>query len=211
MKFVKMVAVCAVVALGVSASSAMAGSVTTPNYRYGYSSMRYDRVVGSCDNGRSGVAAVAGGMAYLWVPTQMSWAQIRAYPQDVKLSELDRLSFRSNASHRGIVYMKITTAEGNHSILYSPNTQPGVEQGVGTWATHNVLAGTVRLDDDAGSNPDITWSQVLAAVGNTHIKDVRVTAGCANPVGSYGGLVGLDDLTINNKVHGFNWTFGLTF
>lgn len=200
MKFVKMVTVCTVVALGLTAGSAMAGSLSPATSTHG---LRYDSVVGSCDNGKPGFGAVAGGVAHLWAPKQMSWAQVRAYPQHLKLSELDNLSFRSNASHPGIVYMKITTQEGNHSILFSPNTQPGGEQGVDSWATHDVLAGTVRLDDDAGFNPDITWSQVLALVGDEHIKDVRVTAGCANPVGKHGGLVRVDKLTVNNEVLNF--------
>ena len=51
--------------------------------------------------------------------------------------------------------MKITT-EGHGSVLYSPNTQPGGEQGLGSWATHNVLAGTVRFNDDAGFDADVT-------------------------------------------------------
>jgi hypothetical protein len=198
----KTVAVCALVALGVGASTATAGSLDKTKGARG-SAMHYDSVVGSCDNGTSGTVTVAGGTGSLGVPNQMSWAQIRAYPRGERLADINRLSFRSNASHPGVVYMKITFEGPHHAIMFSPNTQPGGETGVGTWATHDVLAGTVRLDDDAGFNPDITWSQMLALAGDAHIKDVRMTAGCANPVGSGGGLVRVDDLVINDEVLDF--------
>jgi hypothetical protein len=188
MKFRK-IALCTVAALGVGASSAMAD-------------VRYDRVVGSCDDGTPGVAAIAFGMASLRAPDQMAWAQIRAYPKGLKLSEIEHLSFASNASDPGVVYLKMTF-QGQRSILFSPSTQAGGEQGVGTWATHDVVAGTVRLDDDAGMMPDITWSQMVALAGDAQIKDVRVTAGCASPVDSDGALVRVDDLTINDEVLDF--------
>jgi hypothetical protein len=142
-------------------------------------------------------------MGSLGVPNQMSWAQIRAYPRGERLADINRLSFRSNASDPGVVYMKITFEGPHHAIVFSPITQPGGETGVGTWATHDVLAGTVRLDDDAGFNPDITWSQMLALAGDAHIKDVRLTAGCAGAVGSGGGLVQVDDLMIGDEVLDF--------
>ena len=132
----------------------------------------------------------------------MSWAQIRTYPHDLKLSELERLSFRSKASDAGVVYMKITT-EGHGSVLFSPNTQPGGEQGLNTWAKHDVLDGTVRFDDDKGESPDVSWSDAVDLADNAQVKDVRFTAGCANPVGD-GALVQVDDLTINDEVIDFN-------
>ena len=78
--------------------------------------------------------------------------------------------------------------------------------GLGTWATHDVLDGTVRFNDDAGTNPDVTWSGVLDLAGDAQAKDVRFTAGCANPVGDDGALVQFDDLTINDEVIKFNST-----
>ena len=79
--------------------------------------------------------------------------------------------------------MKITT-EGGGSVVFSPITQPGGEQGVGSWATHDVLRGTVRLDDDKGDRSDLTWSEMLELAGDAQIKDVRVTAGASGPVGA---------------------------
>jgi hypothetical protein len=191
MKF-KAVAVCAVVASGISAGSALGHGGEHRD------DLRYARAVGSCDAGTPGVVAVAGGVANLVAPEQMSWAQIRAYPEDLTLSQIERLSFRSNASDPGVVYMRLTLA-GDRTVVFSPNTQPGGEQGVGTWATHDVLAGTVRLDDPAGTTPDITWEQMIATAGDLPVEDVRVTAGCAGAVGSDGALVRVDDLTINDE------------
>ena len=262
MKVIKTVAVCALVALGVGATSATAASLITSaqikdgtikirdlspalqakvklagkpgpqgatgangangvngkagangqpgangkpgaNGHDGRDGVRYDRVVGSCDTDPTGEVAIAGGAARLGVPKQMSWAQIRTYPHDLKLSELERLSFKSNASDAGVVYMKITT-EGHGSVLFSPNTQSGGEQGLRTWATHDVLDGTVRFNDDAGTKPDVSWNEVLDRAGEAQVKDVRFTAGCAQPVGDDGALVQVDNLTINDEVIDFN-------
>jgi hypothetical protein len=67
-----------------------------------------------------------------------------------------------------------------------------------------VLDGTVRFNDDAGMNSDATWSEVLDLPGDPQIKDVRVTAGCANLVGDDGALVQVDDLTISDEVIDFS-------
>ena len=80
--------------------------------------------------------------------------------------------------------MKITTRARRHSVVYSPNTQLGGEQGVGSWATHNVLTGTVRLNDAGARRPDLRWNEMLAKDGNDAVTGVRFTAGCANPVGA---------------------------
>ena len=71
--------------------------------RDGRDGVRYDRAVGSCNDGKPGEVAIAGGAARLGAPEQMSWAQIRTYRRGLKLSELERLSFRSNASDPGVV------------------------------------------------------------------------------------------------------------
>ena len=167
----------------------------------GRDGVRYDRVVDGSGDG--GEVSIADGAARLAAPTDTSWAQIRAYPHDLKLRDLKTLSFRSNASDPGVVYMKITT-EGHHSVVFSPNTQPGGERGLGTWAAHDVLQGTVRFDDDEGTKADVNWSDVLAQAGDAQVKDVRITAGASGPVGADGALVQVDDLTINDEVIDFN-------
>jgi hypothetical protein len=203
MKFIKlMLAVCAVLALGVAATSATAGAPAKAKD----GGLSYDQLADSCDYTAPGAVKIAGGVANLSLPNQMSWAQIRAYPQGLTLSELTTLEFDSNASDAGVVYAKITTVDGR-SVLYSPNTQPNGEQGLGTMVTHDVLAGTVRLNDDAGNGPDSNWTQVLAEAGNAQVKDVRFTAGCANPVdadGVAGAQVKFDNLKINGQVIDFS-------
>ena len=96
----------------------------------GKDGVRYDRLTGTCTTGLPGEVAIAGGAARLGLPEDMSWAQIRAYPHDLELKDVKRLSFSSNASDRGVVYMKITTT-GHNSVVFSPNTQGVDEQGVG--------------------------------------------------------------------------------
>ena len=163
MKIIKTVAVCALVALGVGATSATAASLITSaqikdgtikirdlspalqakiklagkpgpqaprarteraaasgqrqrrqrppgaNGHDGRDGVRYDRVTGSCDeNGTTGEVAIAGGAARLGVPDSVVGAD-PSYPQTCKLSDLERLSFTSNASDAGVVYMKVTT------------------------------------------------------------------------------------------------------
>ena len=126
----------------------------------------------------------------------------------MKLSEIAKLSFRSNSTRSGVVYLKITT-EGNHTVVFSPITQPAGETGVGSWATHDVLGGVVRFDDDGGSVEGeygvngAPWAQLIADHGDLQIKDVRVTGGASGLVGD-GALVQVDDLTINNEVIDFS-------
>ena len=197
MKFLKpfVIGACALVALAAGVSSATAGqpAKATP--------LAYDKVTGSCGDTTPGAVSISGGSAHLSVPEQMSWAQIRTSPGALQLKDITRLTFGSQASDPGVVYMSIKTDHG--SVVYSPNTQLGGEQGVGSWATHNVLTGTVRLNDDRGDHPDSHWNEVLAVAGNDQVTGVNFTAGCANPVGNDGAQVQYDDLTINNKIANF--------
>jgi hypothetical protein len=198
MKFLKPVAIgaCALVALAVGVSSATAGAPTKTK-------ANTTLTAGSCDGGTPGKAAIAAGVARLKVPEQMSWAKVTAYQnQELKLEELTTLKFDSNASDPGVVWAKITTDQGN--VLYSPNTQPGGETGVGAIATHDVLDGTVRYNDDAGFDADVSWDELLAEAGTDKVKSVSVTAGCANPVGADGAQVQVDNLNINGQVNAFN-------
>jgi hypothetical protein len=201
MKFVKAVAVGvgAVVALGVAASSATAAPT-----RPASTAIKTENVVGSCatdGTGKPGTVAVKGGVANLYVPEQLSWAQVRAYPQNLKLSQLQALSFESTTTHPGVVYLKITTERGA-SVVFSPNTQASPEI-VGPDKQYDVLASTVRLNDDAGFEADVTWADMIEVAGDAQIKDLRFTAGCANPVGDDGASVTFDNLTINKTVIDF--------
>ena len=55
------------------------------------------------------------------------------------------------------------------------------------------------------SAPTSPGAEILEKGGNEYVKDVRFTAGCANPVGTDGALVQFDDLTINHEVIDFNY------
>jgi hypothetical protein len=201
MKFVKTVAVGlgAIVALGVAATSATAA----PSKPTAAPSMKMQKLVGTCGTGASGAIAIKNDVANLTLPEQLSWAQIRAYPQNLKLSDLKTLTFESKTSHPGVVYMKINTDHG--SVMFSPNTQAALEIVGPDWGDYDVLAdtSTVRYNDDAGERPDVSWNEMLTSVaGDATILDVRLTAGCANPVGD-GASVQFDNLTINDMVFDF--------
>jgi hypothetical protein len=195
MKSIKTVAVgaCALVALSAGISSATAAAPAKSDVQ---------TRTGSCASGTPGEAAIANGVANLTVPEQMSWAQVRTFPQGLKLSTLKTLKFDSKADTPGVVWAKITTDHGE--VVYSPNTQTGGETGLGAdMATHNVLAGTVRYNDDAGFDADVSWKELLAQAGTDKVATVSVTAGCANPVGIDGAHVQVDNLTLNSKVIDF--------
>jgi len=167
----------------------------------GRDGVRYDRIVGSCDDGLEGEIAIADGAAQLGVPTQNAWAQVRSYPQNLKVSQLDKLSFKANASDEGVTYLKVTTT-GHGSIVFSPNTQPGGEQ-TGTPVSYDVLDGTSRWNDDAGFEGDMSWDAIAEKAGDRHVKTISVIAGCALPVGDDGAQVSVDDITINDEVIDF--------
>jgi hypothetical protein len=42
------------------------------------------------------------------------------------------------------------------------------------------MGGSVRLNDDAGERPDVSWSDVLEQAGSKHVKSIAVIAACAN-------------------------------
>ena len=105
-----------------------------------------------------GAVSITNGVAKLSVPKQMLVGADPHRPGGPEAFGPHAPHVRSQASHAGVVYMKITTVDGR-SVMYSPNTQLGGEQGVDTMATHNVLTGTVRLNDDAGEKPTSTGTR----------------------------------------------------
>ena len=166
------VGVGAVVALGVAATNATAAPTKPAS-----TAIKMENVVGSCvDRGATGIVAIKGGVANLGVPSQPSFAQVRAYPQNLKLSQLEQaLSFESTTTDPGVVYLKITTERAD-SVVFSPNTQATVDI-VGpdsTMQRHDVLASTVRLNDDAGVNADVTWDEIGSRLPATHRSRISV-------------------------------------
>ena len=170
----------------------------------GRDGVRYDRISGSCDSdpyAATGEVSVADGKARLGVPTQLAWAQIKSYPQNLKVSEIENLSFKAKATDVGQTYMKVTTT--NHgSILFDPSSQDGGEE-TGRMVTYHVKGegSTVRWNDDAGNSSQLSWQQALTMAGNKHVKTIAVTAGCA--LGDAGETF-VDDITVNDEVIDFN-------
>jgi hypothetical protein len=164
-------------------------------------SARFDRVTGTCSDGRSGTTALSDGVMRLGVPHQMAWAQLRMYPQNLTLGEIDELSFSQKSTDSGLSYLSVRTEAG--TVTYSPNTNLP-ERGIGDWADHDVLDGSVRWNDSRGEQADVSWTDVLAIAGDSKVSDVRMTAGCALPVGADGGVVEVDNLTVNDEVIDFN-------
>src|SRR4051812_46223893 len=158
-------AACALVALSVGVSGATAAAPTK-------SKASVITTAGSCDGTTPGKVRIANGIATLTVPKQMSWARVTASPLNTTLAGLNTLTFDSNASAPGIVWAKITTNHG--SVVYSPNTQPGGESGLGTIANHDVRT-NVRYNDDAGYEADLSWSNLIALHGDDQVSSVSVT------------------------------------
>jgi hypothetical protein len=169
----------------------------------GKDGVRYDRIVGSCaddPHAATGEVSIADGVARLGVPTQLAWAQIKSYPTNLKVSQIENLSFTANATDVGQTYMKVTTT--NHgSILFDPSSQDGGEE-TGRMVNYRVNGegSTVRWNDDAGNSRQLTWQEAMTMSGNQHVKTIAVTAGCA--LGDAGETV-VDDITVNDEVINF--------
>ncbi|HEU4978360.1 MAG TPA: hypothetical protein VFT42_05660 [Solirubrobacteraceae bacterium] len=106
--------------------------------------------------------------------------------------------------HGGTPYLRIFTEGGNpatpndlsddNSIIFSPNTQPSTTVSSGVWNKWEPTKGTVRYNDDAGNNPEIPWSQLIADHGNETITQIRLQAGDAG-ARSDGETAYVDDVT----------------
>src|SRR5206468_6312244 len=110
-------------------------------------------------------------------------------PGVVHLSDLTHVVFSEKVSGgidgSNAPYVRIFTKDANgarHDVIFSPSTQPGGAGSTAGWRRHNVVDGTVRYDDDAGNDPDITWSQLIAEHGDDVVQFVNIQAGDA---GSY--------------------------
>ena len=116
----------------------------------GKDGVRYDRLTGGRGRGLGRRRHGASRCARPRCPGRRS-----AATRNLKLSEISELSFSSNASHAGVVYLKLTT-EGHDSVVFSPNTQAGGEKGrrPGPRVTARARR-TVRLNDDAGARRDV--------------------------------------------------------
>ena len=104
------------------------------------------------------------------MPTQLAWAQIKSYPKNLKVSEIEDLSFKANATDVGQTYMKVTTT--NHgSILFDPSSQDGGEE-TGKMVTYHVNGegSTVRWNDDVGNEGQMSWAAASAHDGGQRAR-----------------------------------------
>ena len=74
----------------------------------------------------------------------------------------------------GVPDLRIFLEGDTHDVIFSPNTQPipaTAEDVVQEWVVHD---GTVRYDDDAGTNPDDPWLDVKGDHADEAISSICV-------------------------------------
>jgi hypothetical protein len=186
-KFMIIVTALAVMAVPAVASAAPAKDTTVTT-----------TTVGSCGSGPAGTINVANGVATIGVPDNMAYGVIKAFPTGLKVRDLKTLSFKSNSSAGGMVYMSVVTDAG-HKVKYTPSAQAFPEPGIGSWYSHDVLSSGVRFNDADDNTPAQTWAQAVSQYGNESINRVSITAGCS--LGH--GTVQIDRMQVNNSVVAF--------
>jgi hypothetical protein len=82
----------------------------------------------------------------------------------------------------GVPYLRIflqdQDADGfEEDVIFSPNTQPAQAVDENVDNAYNVVAGTVRYDDDPGNNPDEPWAAIQTAHAGEVISGIYVSAG----------------------------------
>jgi hypothetical protein len=99
------------------------------------------------------------------------------------LGDISALSFvaRYNTDDNttvGAPYLRIFLNGDLNDVIFSPNTQPApqaVAENVDN--AYNVVAGTVRYDDDPGAGADSPWAMVQAPHASEVISGIYVSAG----------------------------------
>ncbi len=95
-------------------------------------------------------------------------------------------SFASDTDTAGVgaPYLRVFTDNGtpgnpndDHSVIFSPNTQPFPLTTEGVLHRWDVSEGTIRYDDDAGNLPDSPWEVIVAQHADEIISGIFVTVG----------------------------------
>lgn len=95
-------------------------------------------------------------------------------------------SFSSDTDTAGVgaPYLRVFTDNGtpgdpndDHSVIFSPNTQPFPLVAENVLHRWDVSEGTVRYDDDAGTGPDSPWEVIVAEHADEIISGIFVTVG----------------------------------
>src|SRR6266508_1123496 len=77
----------------------------------------------------------------------------------------------------GAPYLRIFLNGDANDVIFSPNTQPAPQTDENVDNAYNVVAGTVRYDDDPGNNPDVPWATIQGAHANEVVSGIYVSAG----------------------------------
>jgi hypothetical protein len=134
-----------------------------------------------------------------------------------KLSSIDNLVYYAryladaDTSGIGAPYLRVffegtTDGQANH-LTFSANTQfntpTNYDIGEGEFHEWVVTSGTVRFNDDAGSNPagEKPWSTFMAAHGDKLVTNISITQGC-------GAGTNLSGLLRWAQVNGTTYQFG---
>lgn len=113
----------------------------------------------------------------------------------------------------GTPYFIIKTTSGSpaaeHSIVFTPNTQPAPDAPVeaGKWQRFLVQEGTVRYDDDAGSGSDIPWETLVRDHGDEVITRAGIQAGCGG-AGSQDTTSAVDNVVLDIEGEESSFDFG---
>jgi hypothetical protein len=165
--------------------------------------------LGSCmTGGTPGTFSVNKGVATIGVPNTSAYGVVKTFPTNIKVKDIKTLSFKSNSSMGGMVYMNVVTdvkdatgkVVGNHKIKYVPSAQTFAEPGIGSWYTHNMLTSGVRFNDIDDSTPAQTWTEAVRQFGGETVNRVSITAGCSLGFGT----VQLDRFQVNSTTVNFN-------
>src|SRR4051812_202045 len=175
----------------ITPSTAMAKDAT-PKYT--------TNTVGSCGGSTPGSVTVSKGIATIGVPDAQSYGVIRVFPTNLKVKDIKTLSFKSNSSMGGMVYMQVITNDATgteHRIKYAPFDPFVTELGIGSWYTHNPMTSGIRYGEDINdSAPTTTWAEAVKVRGDDTVNRIGITAGCA-----FGhGTVQVDRIQVNNSI-----------
>jgi hypothetical protein len=81
----------------------------------------------------------------------------------------------------GVPYLRVFTdgsGTDEHSSIFSPNTQrPDPDTEEGPFHEWVATSGSWRYDDDAGTGPDVPFSQLIAEHGSETITGIYITTG----------------------------------
>ena len=81
----------------------------------------------------------------------------------------------------GVPYLRIFLNNDNNDAIFSPNTQsPDADIAEGPFHEWVATSGSWRYDDDSGTGPDQSFSQLVAAHGNDTISGIYISTGFSN-------------------------------